>query len=712
MKKRSLNSAIALVAAIIMTFSCILIFTSCSEEEDAVTEISSAVIKDNKIKVTATLDDEYAKAHSSDTLYILALQAMDPTLSLDGALQVAECRAKSKMTFEFPLDSGKGYSYVSSAFVLAEKTQSGYAPLSGLYYTENPEELSSKAEAPLSVSGIKGYISDDVVGSQLLGADHLLIEAEMNDIILEDFIKDSVKFDLDGISYYYDRNAVERMDKLVNDAKAASMRIYIRTVLREGDEETPEFLYYKRSADKNGYLPDLSNERTVRYIRAFNAFLASRYGIADFIIGEKVNGYGSSCYAGKLTSEEFEAMYSYWARLSYQMIRSVNSEAKLYISIDNTWRTDITAQSIGTKVFLSRFAQKAKNEGDYSYDIAMSLGDENDYAALVSGRGYDYSRIGATNLSEVTKFLETAEMRNKSERRSIIIDGLTIPTSITEKDRASYYTFSYYSAAENGFGAVLYSGSVNSSDGIRSDLYYSMLMCGTDLNSQLSDYTEHLPEIKIPDFNEYIKNDLTYLQGAESNIDGSTEKNKKPISLDPSEFDTSGSVYNIRGKLENDGTTDRLLLIADIEPSESSGSVSAKKISSEALISSAYVGITAKCSGISHITLRISDGNHIYIAQAEASQAEKTYYFDISKFSKQADSSADVKLELCVLGDNENDGYIEISELAFYGSSGNGAETVIIIIVVAVTALAIIGLIVLLAIRRKRKSSSSRSDDD
>ncbi len=712
MKKRSSFSALLYICLIAMLILSAAVLVSCDGDEESVTEILSARIKDEEIKVTATLEKSYAEEHSSDTLYLLALQSMDRELSLDGAVLVGESRAKKKMTFEFSSCSGTGISHVSSAFVLAEKTESGYAPITSLAYVENPEEISVKEVASVSSDGIKGYISDDAVGMKLLGADHLLIEAEMNELILEDYNSNSVRFDLDGVSYYYDKDEVERIDKLMADAKSASMRVYIRSVLRAPNENTPGFLYYKWAYDKQGFLPDLSNRRAVRYIRAFTAFLASRYDFADLIVGEKVNDYGRYCHAGNISSDEFELLYSYWARLSHQTLRSVNSAAQIYISVDNTWRQDSLSGSMGAKAFLQRFADRADDEGGYGYNIAMSLGDATDYAALVSGRGYDYSRIGVTNISDLTKLLESGEMRYKGERRSVIIDGLTVTTSIKEKDRASYYAFAYYSAAENGFDAVIYSGSVYSAENTRSDLYYAMLMCGTDLNSQLNDYTDRLPDVRVPEFNDHIVRHLSYSQKAFQSIDESTERNKKPISLDPSGFGFCGSVFNSQGMIKNDGDGDLFSLRISADLSDASGAVFSKIISSEELISSAYVGITMSSDYSTRVALLISDGDRVYIGETDVSGEAQTYYFDIKGFSKHAEVSEDMVLSLCLLNNGEGDRTLEISEMAFFGSSGNGAETVVTVVVVAVIALSVLGLIVLLALSRKKKKSVRYEDDD
>lgn len=695
--------------SVMMVITCLTFFASC-DEEDAVTEILSAEIKDGTVIVKATLDESYSKNHSDEKLYLLALSSMDSEKSLDGAEVVAESKVTGKMTFKFSLSDENGASRVASAFVLAEKRTDGYSAITSFAYISNPEAVADGPKDANSVSGIKGYFSEDIYGSKLLGADNILIEAEMNKLILDDFERDAVRFNFDGVSYYYDKDEVEKLDKLIDDADSAKMRIFIRTVLRTGEDDSLSFLRFNGAKSAVGYLPDLSDERTVRYVKAFYAFLASRYPVSDFIIGERVNDFGRFCNAGNLTSDEFELMYSFWARISYQMLRSVNSSATVCIPVDNSWRMDASATKLGVKVFLSRFADKAKEEGDYGYAISLSLCDGDDLDALMSGQGQDYSKIGVTNLSDLTKFLEGTDMRYKSDRRDIIIDSLSLSTDIDEKDRASYYTYAYYAACESGFDAFFYSSSVYTEANKRSDLYYAMLMCGSSLNSQLSDYTDSIPEVRIPDFDSYTSNNLTYAQSASLNISDKllNSKNSVPVSLD--DFYAGGGVYNIQGKLNETGDGSYLSWVMGADASKKTCAASAVDITAEDIVKSGYIGLSMSADKHVSVSLMLTAGNHTYIGETSVSSGEKTYYFDISEFAKEVKSSEKLTLSVCILPCEEDNVSLEIREISLYGSSGVDTQTIIIIVVVAVILLAMLALIVLLVVKRKKNAARHSSD--
>ena len=102
----------------------------------------------------------------------------------------------------------------------------------------------------------------------------------------------------------------------------------------------------------------------------------------------------------------------------------------------------------------------------------------------------------------------------------------------------------------------------------------------------------------------------------------------------------------------------------------------------------------------------ISVGDNTYIGETAASSGERTYYFDISDFSKNVKTNENLSLAI-LIPSNQDDVSLEISEISLYGSSGSGTQTVIVIVVVAAIALAVAGLIALLVIKRKKKNKPS-----
>lgn len=697
MKRSKTLLCIAFIALILLS---VAIFAAC-EEKEYVTGISSVEIKDDTVTIKATLDEAYASDHSKDTVYILALDEMQPDGSLKGAEVVAEAKAKKSMSFKFSLVDGIGASRVACAFVLAEKNGEKYSALTNFAYITNPEAVAQKNEGPKSTTGIQGIVSNDPVGAAVIGAEHMIVEANMADLILEEFDPDAIRFNYENITYFYDKDEVESLDSLFSDAYMAGTRVYIRTV------------YVKVEKNKNPkqMLPDLSSGEGVRLTRAFYAFLASRYSAADYIIGDRVNKYGEYSYNDALEAEEFERMYSFWARIANNVLKSVNSSAKVYIPVDNSWKSDGQNGVIGAQAFLSHFASSAKACGDYNYAVAINLGDGDDLTALLKDEGYNYSKLGAINLSEFSDFIDKSEMRYKSEKRDMIIDGLDLSSVKDSKNSAAYYTLAYYTAAENGFDAFVYSGELYGRAYSRGALYFAYMMCGSSMNAQLADYTDRLVGAYVPSFEEHITNNLTYVQTAVTDIKSQIEKQKKDFPVALSDFAVVGDVSNYQGILDENGVS--WLLEADLESSY--GGIMTTNIPAKDIVSSGYIGVTLDSADNRTLCVLLKNEDagaqtYSFVGECRTLGGKNTYYFDISDFTEGVEASDEITLAVCFVPDGDDGASAEIVDISLYGVSASDTETTIIIIVVVVILAALIGLIVLLVVKRKKKASAHNED--
>jgi len=675
-------------------------FVSC-EEKEYVTGISSVEIKDDTVTIKANLDETYASDHSKDTVYILAVDGMQPDGSLKGAEVVAEAKAKKSMSFKVSLVDGIGTSRIACAFVLAEKNGEKYSALTDFAYITNPEAVAQKNEGPAYTSGIKGLAGNDVVGASVIGTEHVIVEVNMADIILTEFDVDAIRFNYENITYFYDRDEVERLDSLFSDAFMSGTRVYIRT----------EYLKTEKNKNLRQMLPDLSSDEGVRLTKSFYAFLASRYSATDYIIGDRVNRYGEYSYSSVLEAEEFERIYSCWARMANNVLKSVNSSAKIYVPVDNSWKSDGQSGIIGAQAFLSHFASSARACGDYNYAIALNLGDGDDLTALLKDEGYNYSKIGAINLSEFSDFVDKSEMRYKSEKREMIIDGLDLSNVKDSKNSAAYYTLAYYTAAENGFDAFVYSGEIYGRAYSRGDLYFAYMMCGSSMNSQLADYTDRLGGAYVPNFEGYTTNNLKYVQNAATEIKEQAEKQKKVFPVALSDFAVVGDVSNYQGMLgENEVTW---LLEADLESSH--GGIMAGNIPAKNIVSSGYIGVTINSASERTLCVLLRNEStgaktYTFVGECKTLNGKNTYYFDISEFTKGVDNSDEITLAICFIPDGDDDASAEIVDVSLYGVSASGTETVIIIIVVAVILAALGGLIALLVVKRKKKAHIENED--
>ena len=507
------------------------------------------------------------------------------------------------------------------------------------------------------------------------------------------------------------------------------MRVYLRTVLKYpernasgGYDKEPMTVLYCSGAigGKQGYLPNVLGGES-EYVAALYSFLASRYNgeneqhglVLDYVIGYGVNDYKTNCNVGVLSEEEAIAGYYSWAQIASNVLRSHNKNARVYISVDNGLQSATSSSDVGITSFLTRFADVCSTSSTWDFSVALSLGNADDLAQLISGSTDAYSSVGPNNFSSLTEILSQQELLCDSKPRSAIIDYLSLPDNVSESNRAAYYTYAYYKAAEAGFDAFIYAansdlGELYSSSQSRSGLYYAALMCGSNVSSQLSEYTDKIVGSSAPSFNEYGTFRLTLEQSAKTELGETVLKNKKQFSLPAEVFRAMGGAYDVNVSLKANASGEKSQIItigADLNKTHAA--ITASGVSAKALIESGYLGLTMSSSEKAHVALIITmakDDSNVYIGEADLSTQPTTYYFNIMPFVGSIRSSDELEISLCIYPDGQTDDVkVTVSEMNLYGTSGNGGGSVAVIVAVCIAGAALLALLILLSTQRKRK---------
>ncbi len=704
MKKSRIISLI-LILCLAMTLAMAL--TSCSDE-NAVTEVASVTVKKDKqtVELKATFDAVYAENHSNETLYVIALPSSDPDTAKVHAEVLGEVKVKGSVKFEFALMDESGFSRLQKAFAIAEKTSTGYVAITNAMYVQNPEIMADKSSSPVTPTDIKGLSTSDLYDAKLTGASHTVIEINMKEMMLDGYQLGAVKYNRYGVSYFFSGLAVERLDEAVKTANELGIKVYIKTENRS----ILESIFGTRG------VVDVTDKEEALRTDAFYAFLADRYSgeygqVSDYIIGEVANEIVSPFKSAE--SEEYEAAYFAWLRTAHIALKSVDANARVYVPTTNVWRNG-KGSVIAAKTFLSHLAENTKAGGDYNWALALDLGRGDDLPALLSTDSYDYSNIGIDNLGEITDFFNSAAMRFGSEKRDFIIDALTLPTSISERNRATYYICAYYKACEVGAKAIVYSANANSlldKNASKNAMYYMFLLCGTDETSQLAEYTARVEGFGEDVLQKHVYKNITYYQTPSYELP-ETDANRVsafPATLDS--FTENGlALAHMQLKKNADGTYGRALNVL-ASTKNGMGAVTAINVPAKSIKEAKYIGITATSKNRPTLILSITDsasGNEIvYIGEAALVNAETEYYFDISELAERIGESDTLTVTLH-LASNDDVTDATIHNVSLYGASGLGWDTAIIIIIVVVVVGTLVGLTVFLALRRKKKRENAK----
>lgn len=706
-----------------------IILCFCAAEDGPTpTEISSAVIQNDKntVKVTATLSDEDYAIYKGEKLVIISLTSLGES---DGASVVAKSKAKSKMTFDIKIDE-QSESFVSSPIALAKVEtheitgEESFTLITELEAINNVGYIAKSSITSPTGKEIKGLESDDVTKALSMGASQVLFEVRINDFLLAEYEEGAINFLFDGNTYYFDSNELEALDKKVREATLQGQKVYLRTVISApGGENCVESLYFGTVTSRRteGFAINAQNNEAMSCLRAFYSFIGERYSnsnmpVADYIIGRAVNNYGINCHAPD--AEAFENAYFIWLTTAANILRTYNKSAQVYVSVDNNLRTE-SSSAVGAKSFLTALAVRTQQAGGLDFSVALTLSDGEDIGDILSGSNKDITTVNANSFSMLTELLSTTEMLYRGESREVIIDSLSLPKSISEQNRAAYYTYTYYKALDAGFNAIFYNENRPGSDmldesGKRGELYNAISLCGTDKYNELYAYLGRVHATEIPKLADYLLLTTIYDEDVPCTVQENVTKSSRSFPAELSALLPIGSAFDAH--ISSDKTSSILTLSSSLD--DGSAALILSDISGKDIIESGYIGISMSCPYVSDIELILytdgEKGRVLYTGTARVGSVDKTYYFNVAEFTDNIKESDRIVLMLRLPDDAENcEDQMTITDISLFGSSGNGSQTIKASIVVAVSSLVICALLFLLTQKRKKKRSrhSSRVED-
>ena len=293
----------------------------------------------------------------------------------------AKIKKSTVVTMKTPLDYGTSASKLQSKFALAVKTGSGtYSVISAFQYISNSEALASynyafpKAATKKGLQVDPAYLSDAVN----LGVKHAAYNICLDDLIATPDQKNAsqgISYRYNGTTYWFNRGIVEAIDNTLDAYKNKNIIVSAILLLRWRDDLSYLIPAAARAPGHGYYALNTSEAKARKHWEAVFTFLAQRYTpnkrIANWILGNEVNNYGSYHYTGSTSLDNNVKLYANAYRLAYIAIRSVYAKARIYISLDQVW-TYLVANSHTSKQFLDKFADYWNSYGNLgNFNIAF-----------------------------------------------------------------------------------------------------------------------------------------------------------------------------------------------------------------------------------------------------------------------------------------------------------------------------------------------------
>ncbi len=379
---------------------------------------------------------------------------------------------------------------LTNKYVVVQKNKNQYEIISNFAYIQNPEMMCSSSSTtdhniiiPKSKKGlqISSGVLEDVPN---LEPSYVFTNLFIQKILLfEDIDNTAITYDYKGETYYFNRSNVEEYDEIISNFTKNGMAVIASLLSMKVDGY--EILYYPDISMDTGasfYAMNTTNEQSTKYFEAFVAFVSERYNgtnpqygtVAKWIMGNEVNESATYNYMGEKNIEDYIDEYERTFRIAYNIIKSKNSKADLYIPFEPWWGIDSDNLTYGGREFIAIFNKKLKEKGNIDWGLAyhaysFPLSDPkvtNDNTPLPDEKGelipdlvtknsFYTAMITMENIHILTEFMNQKDFLNEQgEVRSIILSeqGYTANSNVygkCEALQAASILYAYYKTEMN-----------------------------------------------------------------------------------------------------------------------------------------------------------------------------------------------------------------------------------------------------------------------
>lgn len=743
---------IALFLIFVLSISFFTVAVAAQTETEKATVIdgvSSVTVNSGgtKLSVTVTLTEDFVAQHKKQTLHLFELPLGMDERDLSRLSPVVSFRATVKYVYKTALCEGN-VSRLYSAYVLAVESGSGYTPIGSRHYVDNAGAAAALDYEYPTVASPKGLEVESVSDALSLGISHAVIPVSVEQLFGTNGA-DSISYDFLGVTYYFNRSAIARLDDKISALSRENVRVYLRFLLTTAPAELPaplSELGYADAPAASSYALRADSTTNAPLLGAMFSFLAQRYTdiasehgfCGSFIIGSEVNAptenYSTS---PELSADRHVEVYSRLVRIAYTAMCSSYKNGRVYIAPSNNFSVvslGLTPADISMTEFFSAFDSKTREGGDFEWSIATSA---YGYSRTDSGIWDDALATGASsqlispaNINVLSYALSKSYTYNGAPRR-LIIGSFAVPSSPTdnaehtsETDQAASYAFSYYKMLEDGtVEAFIYANQFDSPESShnfglsrtdmsgnvlsRKKIWSIMKEIDTGVTSQLSSLAHSIGGVL-----EYMVTTQTVNAGSKKIATGESQalSSVDSLKLRPifdfstglrHEFVGAGNGYLTSPALISAEGGSALLLTSGAEYRTVRYSIKRSLIKSGNLL----VIDLASSADSGAITLRLAQGDTlIYESTANIHSDCTAVSFDISEFNKLA-SNRDVTLSISLSSATGEVSVSNISSAELKVSTPAALWIIIIVIVTFIVLLCAIAMFTRLYHRHRRHVS-------
>ena len=436
-----------------------------AENAEEFATIESCLINAGTGKVDVTMSAGGLAA--SDDGYYYLFEEKTYEKGLNGEEYLAEAWKDVDLTFSVDLNYNSANSRLFSKFVVAVRKDGEFMPISKPRYITNPEAI-AKCSLPINTSSKKGLLVDPekLRGSELddLGVKHAAYNIMLSRIVgnTSDAYYPTVYYTYNGRSYAFNGQIIAEYDYIFSTLTNKGISI-TAIILNDIHPGYMELIHPKaRSGGRAPYYAfNAADEEGTEYLAAIGSFLANRYSdgthgrVSSWVIGNEINARNEWNYIEYMDTADYVEEYAKAFRVFYNAIRSVNSNAILYLSLDQQWSRNLySTGGYAGKDILDEFNRNIKAGGNidwgvgyhpYNYPLTSakawsSSGKANSYVLDAESTPV----ITIKNIHVLTDYLQKEELRTDSgEVRHVTLSEMGYTSSAGQDLQAASFVYAY-----------------------------------------------------------------------------------------------------------------------------------------------------------------------------------------------------------------------------------------------------------------------------
>ncbi len=427
--------------------------------------IESCKINPETGKIDVTMKAKDLAVSDDGYYYLFEEKAYQSALT--GSEYIIEDQKDVNLTFSVNLNYNTASSRLFSKFVVAVKKNGSFLAITKPHYITNPEALAKYSLSFGNTTSKKGLLVDPekLQSTELddLGVRHAAYNIPLSRILGQTTNEHypTVYYTYNGRNYAFNGQIIAEYDYIFTSL--TNRGITTTAIILNDHSAHPELIHPK--ARSGGHAPyfafNAADEEGVECIAAVASFLASRYSgtghgkVVNWVIGNEINARSEWNHIEHMDTASYVDEYARAFRVFYNAILSINSSARVYISLDQQWGKSLYSKNgYGSKEILDEFNRNLKAEGNIDWALAQHPYNYPLTSAKAwssSGKAGSYVQEGENtpvitikNLHVLTDYLQRPEMRTEDgEVRHLILSEMGYTSSQGQELQAASFVYAY-----------------------------------------------------------------------------------------------------------------------------------------------------------------------------------------------------------------------------------------------------------------------------